>query len=76
MSDHDLQTAFPEAADEIVYVREVRDGELPDSIVPPPNGAKIYAIHDSNGARLALTDDRGLAFKLARKHDRKPMSVH
>ena len=76
MSNHDLQIAFPEAADQIVYVREVRAGELPDSIVPPPNGVKIYAIHDSNGARLALTDDRGLAFKLARKHDRKPMSVH
>lgn len=76
MSDTDLHMSFPEAPDEIVYVREVREGELPDSVTPPESGAKIYAIHDSNGARLALTDDRGLAFKLARKHDRKPMSVH
>jgi hypothetical protein len=76
MSNTDPRMSFPEASDEIVYVREVRHGELPDSMSPPPSGAKIFAIHDSNGARLALTDDRGLAFKLARKHDRKPMSVH
>lgn len=61
---------------QIVYVREVRHGELPDSVPTPPPGAKIYAIHDGAGARLALTDDRGLAFRLARQHDRIPVSVH
>lgn len=68
---------FPDSApDQIVYVREVRAGELPDSITPPRAGARIFAIHDSNGARLALTDDRSLAFRLAREHDRTPLSVH
>jgi hypothetical protein len=71
----DLQM-ISDAPDQLVYVREVRDGELPDSITPPPTGARIFAIHDSNGARLALTDDRTLAFRLAREHDRTPLSVH
>lgn len=61
---------------EIVYVREVRLNELPDSIPAPPAGAKIYAIHDGTGARLALTDDRGLAFRLARENSKQPVSVH
>lgn len=60
----------------IVYVREVREDELPDGVKTPASG-KIYAIHDGRkGARLALTDDRGLAFRLARKHDQIPVSVH
>ncbi|MGG7567395.1 DUF1150 family protein [Rhodovulum sp. DZ06] len=61
---------------QIVYVREVRSEELPDSVPTPPAGARIYAIHDGAGARLALTDDRGLAFRLARENDRIPVSVH
>lgn len=61
---------------QVVYVREVRSEELPDSVPNPPEGARIYAIHDGAGARLALTDDRGLAFRLAREHDRIPVSVH
>ncbi len=59
----------------IVYVREVRKGELPREGVLP-GAAKIYAIHDASGARLALTDDRDLAFQLAREHDKTPVSVH
>ena len=60
----------------IVYVREVREGELPPQANLPTGGdAKIYAIHDASGARLALTDDRKLAFQLARQHDRTPVYV-
>lgn len=80
MTNHDQHEDRPvlarNGAEQIVYVREVRDDELPDNIGERPEGAKIYAIHDVNGARLALTDDRGLAFRLARKHDKVPFSVH
>lgn len=58
----------------IVYVREVPEDEVPEQAA---NGRKIYAIHDSvNGERLAMTDDRKLAFRLARNHERTPVSVH
>lgn len=60
----------------IVYVREVRQEDLPPNAGLPVGAEKIYAIHDAQGARLALTDDRGLAFRLAREHDKMPVSVH
>ena len=63
--------------DQIVYVRALRDGELPDGAQIPEGAATIYAIHDgAKGARLALTDDRDLAFRLARQHAKIPVSVH
>ncbi|MEM6440376.1 MAG: DUF1150 family protein [Pseudomonadota bacterium] len=60
---------------DIVYVRELRAEETAALPQTPPN-AKIFAIHAADGERLALTDDRGLAFRLAREHDRTPVSVH
>ena len=60
-------------ADEIVYVRELRASEMPKGM---PEG-RIFAIHDGEkGARLAMTDDRALAFRLARHHQKIPVSVH
>ncbi len=61
---------------DIVYVRELRPDEAADLPQPPEDDRKIYAIHDESGARLALTDDRGLAFQLARQNDRTPVSAH
>lgn len=62
---------------DIVYVRELRADEAAELPQGAAGGArKIYAIHDGSGARLALTDDRGLAFQLARSHDKTPVSVH
>ncbi len=57
---------------DIVYVREVPPEELPAEA----GGRRVYAIHDAQGARLAMTDDRRLAFRLARRHERTPVSVH
>jgi hypothetical protein len=61
---------------DIVYVRELRPEEAAELPTPPEGAQKIYAIHDGSGERLALTDDRDLAFSLARRHDRTPVSVH
>ena len=58
----------------IVYVREVAEAELPDEL--KGTHARIYAVHDSDGNRLALTQDRRMAFELARENDMSPLSVH
>jgi len=74
MHDDDATTVRPPVESDIVYVREVSPEEMAG--LPAPRGARLYAIHDTSGARLALTDDRALAFRLARQHDRTPVSVH
>ncbi len=58
----------------IVYVREVTPGELPDEL--RGTAARLYAVHDAEGNRLALTPDRRVAFALARRNDMVPLSVH
>ena len=58
----------------IVYVREVTPEELPDELRGAT--ARLYAVHDAEGNRLALTQDRGIAFALARQNDMRPLSVH
>ena len=74
---HGPREAAIELPENIVYVREMRPEELPEEAREAAGRAqKLYGIHDPNGARLALTDDRGLAFSLARQHDREPVSVH
>ncbi len=58
----------------IVYVREVAPEELPEELRGTP--AKLYAVHDAQGNRLAVTPDRRVAFALARRNDLTPVSVH
>ncbi|MGR3715602.1 MAG: DUF1150 family protein [Thermohalobaculum sp.] len=58
----------------IVYVREVTPDELPDEL--RGTTARLYAVHDAEGNRLALTPDRRIAFALARRNDMVPVSVH
>ncbi len=58
----------------IVYVREVAPDELPDEL--RGTTARLYAVHDAEGNRLALTPDRRVAFALARRNDMVPVSVH
>ncbi len=66
---------FIEAGDQpIVYVREVTPEEMPDEL--RGTTARLYAVHDAEGNRLALTPDRRVAFALARRNDMVPASVH
>ncbi len=58
----------------IVYVREVTRDELPDEL--RGTTARLYAVHDAEGNRLALTPDRDIAFALAKRNDMRPLSVH
>jgi len=58
----------------IVYVREVAPEDLPDEL--RGTAARLYALHDADGNRLALTPDRRVAFALAKRNDMTPLSVH
>lgn len=74
--DHKFDTPTPEGEERIVYIRSVEASELPEPARDqvPPGG--VYAIHDSDGNRLALVAGRDLAFVVARQHDMSPVSVH
>ncbi len=58
----------------IVYVRQVTPEELPHQLRGAT--ARLYAVHDAEGNRLALAPDRRVAFALARRNDMVPLSVH
>ena len=58
----------------IVYVREADRDNLPEHLKSAPG--PVFAVHDQDGRCLALAQDRGLAFYLARQNDLRPVSVH
>ena len=76
MSDKANKTAPIDANDgrAIVYVREADPSALPEHLQGAPG--KFFAVHDLNGECLAVTDDRKVAFALARQNDLTPVSVH
>ena len=60
---------------QIVYIREAKPEDLPEQY--RETDQKVFALHDGeSGEQLALTDDRKLAFALARQNDLTPASVH
>lgn len=75
-----MNTEIPFDADtpnRIVYVRPVAVSDLPQKVRAQMQGVDtLYAVHDTDGERLALVRDRNLAFALARQHDLAPVSVH
>ena len=75
MSDKD--NAFNGKGDRIVYVRSVEANDLPDDIrAKLPKETLLYAVHNSNGERLAIVEKRDMAFVLARQNDLSPVTVH
>ena len=64
-----------------VYVREVGVEELKGSGVipvdaPVPPTQKFFALHAADGRRVAVVDNRDMAFVAARQHELEPVSVH
>ncbi|MBN7787271.1 DUF1150 domain-containing protein [Ponticoccus gilvus] len=62
---------------QVVYVRAVKAQDLPEEVrsqIGPRD--TLYAVHRSDGERLALVKDRSLAFVLARQNDFAPVTVH
>ncbi len=63
--------------DRIVYVKTVEVADLPREVREQAGDLELlYAVHDSEGQRLALVADRKLAFNLAREQDFSPVAVH
>jgi hypothetical protein len=61
----------------IVYVRPVAVNTLPEEVRAQVGSiGTLYAVHDASGERLALVNNRKLAFALAREHDFSPVSAH
>ncbi|THD76435.1 DUF1150 family protein [Thalassobius vesicularis] len=61
----------------IVYVRSVKVADLPVELREQAQGkSTLYAVCNVEGERLALVNDRKLAFLLARQHDLAPVAVH
>ena len=60
-----------------VYIRPVEVADLPEDVREQVGGSdRLYAVHASDGERLALVKDRSLAFILARQNDMTPVTVH
>ncbi|MFK7944737.1 MAG: DUF1150 family protein [Paracoccaceae bacterium] len=76
MSDHPIKSPTVDANDDraIVYVREADRSALPEHLQETPG--KFFALHDLSGTCLAVTQDRKVAFDLARQNDLRPVSVH
>ncbi|MAQ84055.1 DUF1150 family protein [Psychromarinibacter halotolerans] len=75
-----MNTTYDFAADvpqDIVYVRSVDVADLPEDVQAEVEGLdQIFAVHNTEGERLALVRDRSMAFALARQNDLAPVSVH
>lgn len=66
-----------DAHQRIVYVRPVNVADLPEDVRHAAKGFDtLYAVHDSDGERLALVANRSMAFTLARQNDFSPVTVH
>lgn len=65
---------FGKSEKTIVYIREADREALPQHLRDLPG--KLFALHDPQGACIALTEDRNVAFALARQNDLQPVSVH
>ena len=67
----------PDKGESIVYIRRVMMDSLPEEVrKQAPDVDSLYAVHDAEGARIALVKDRNLAFLLARQNEMTPFSVH
>lgn len=58
----DIDLCFPQAS---VFIKEDEE-----------NGKFFWSIYDSEGVRIAVTDNRECAFAIARQNDFVPNSVH
>ncbi|RXV64038.1 DUF1150 domain-containing protein [Roseovarius sp. A46] len=75
---YDFDTDFDTSAGRpIVYVRTVKADDLPEEMrAQVGNHKTLYAVHSTEGERLALVADRKLAYFLARQNDMEPVAVH
>ncbi|MEI4231808.1 DUF1150 family protein [Roseovarius sp. D22-M7] len=61
----------------IVYVRPVEVADLPEDLREQVGDlTTLYAVHSAEGERLALVENRSLAFQVARQNNMEPVTVH
>ncbi len=69
--------SMPETDGSIVYVRPIAVADLPEELQDEIEGLEtVYAVHRTDGVRVAVVRDRALAFALAKQNDIAALSVH
>ena len=63
--------------DDLVYIKTVEMTELPLDLQRQVGSDKtLYAVHKADGERVAVVENRALAYSLARDNDLTPMTLH
>lgn len=63
--------------DDLVYIKTVAVTELPLDLQRQIGPDKtLYAVHKADGERVAVVENRALAYSLARDNDLTPMTLH
>ena len=63
--------------DDLVYIKMVEVTELPLDLQRQVGSDKtLYAVHKADGERVAVVENRALAYSLARDNDLTPMTLH
>ena len=63
--------------DDLVYIKTVAVTELPLDLQRQVGPDKtLYAVHKADGERVAVVENRALAYSLARNNDLTPMTLH
>ena len=63
--------------DDLVYIKTVAVSELPLDLQRQVGPDKtLYAVHKADGVRVAVVENRALAYSLARDNDLTPMTLH
>ena len=62
---------------DLVYIKTVAVTELPLDLQRQVGPDKtVYAVHKADGERVAVVENRALAYSLARDNDLTPMTLH
>ena len=63
--------------DDLVYIKTVAVTELPLDLQRQVGPDKtLYAVHKADGERVAVVENRAMAYSLARDNDLTPMTLH
>ena len=63
--------------DDLVYIKTVEVTELPLDLQRQVGSDKtLYAVHKADGERVAVVENRALAYSLARDNDLTLMTLH